>query len=154
MKPLDVQFREIMKRLEPKGYTQMAGITAIEVGAAIKQNTKEGKSFPGQFYDPRYRERTVKDRQALGLQVSKVDFRREQERIEKMTHELDDYCATLRWQPIMVRSNVTNGRLWFYHHHGMGTNPKREIIPITHKAIPKTILVKAKEQLVNAFNRL
>lgn len=152
---IDEQFLSIMAKLQPKAYNNAAKALASEVSKEIVVNTDAAKTFPGQTYDPKYRDRTVSERRALGFQVSKVDLKREMRRIaETVVTSESDFCATLRWKPITVRSGVTSGRLWFYHHHGMGTNPKREIIPKTHSAIPKGIIIKTKKAFVSEFDNI
>ena len=144
MKPMSAQFADILR---PR-FEQMEAVAKEHADMVVEQmkiNTRQGETFPNQEYKQDYSEGHARVRHNLGHDTWPVNFRMDNRRIETAKSEIISVGA-----PGVVTAEAKfqkGGRIFAYHHRGMGNNPKREIFPTSLTNIPQEIYNETKKSL-------
>lgn len=148
MKDIGQQFRDIIEPRLARIDSDVATPMAEQINDRMKENTSKGSAFGSDPYDAKYSRRRKAQREALGLQVSHVDLRGVNRRIE--TAQVN---TVGHGQPGVQISFARGGSIFKEHHTGTGPGKKvRSIFPKTEESVPDDIKDQAKTTLTEVLS--
>lgn len=141
MDSIGKQFMNIIKPRIDKLNKEAAQEVAILIMDDMLENTESGRAFGNDPYENEYSERSVREREDMGLQSDTVVLRRGNNRIETVNSKSDRTGATIGFQ--------RGGKIFKIHHTGdyVGQNrmPVRSIFPKSFESVPDDIHENAYE---------
>jgi hypothetical protein len=128
--PIGNQFHSKFQRAVKVRRKRIAEIAGKRVREEMFANVDKGTDFAGTPFKG-YAPRTIQERRKGGFQTGLVDFQRTLRRIKDALVVWKNNAAEIFWNPTPARKGYkyTIGQVFFFHQHGLGNNPERNIFP-------------------------
>jgi len=149
MIPLGEQFKAIFEERLQKVKQEVSYVVADDISERTLENVGVGRGFADDRYDYQYQERTVKDRQRLGLQTDFVDLKRKSKRLNTMVVSPNDAES----HKIHF---LQGGDIFYKQHEGItyqsGNTYMRSLFPKQPTSVPQEVHQNAEKLGAKVFN--
>jgi hypothetical protein len=122
------QFSKIIRKAFNDRHKRISETAGERIKDQMLANVDRGLDFKGAKFT-RYSNFTVKERARKGFQTRFVDFQRDMRRIREVAVRYVAKSAEIFWPAIRMGKKYSISQVFFFHQHGMGNNPERNILP-------------------------
>lgn len=127
MNNLGNQFQHKFNKAFNSRRKRIADIAGNRIRSQMFNNVDQGVDFNNEKFK-KYSDYTKKERKKLGYQIAYVDFQRHVKNIKKALVGFRNNASEIFWKPVHS-GKYTFGQIFYFHQHGKGNNPERNIFP-------------------------